>query len=149
SDVQWAGRRGRKAPDIGSLAGTGGEPVHAHAIVQPERFRPRPTRRPSGLRPWAASAAATGTGSAVVVLSIAELPFGQLAPLLRFDAQRRDRTRLEPSETDLVARLLAVPVGLVVDPLQRRVDLFQQLALAIARPQLEAELGLLRRAVVR
>src|SRR5690606_12339649 len=107
---------------------------------------PRPTTR----------AAASGSrrrecasGSTIVVLAVAELPLGKLAALLGLDAQRRDRTSLEAAQADLVARLLAVAVGAVLDALQRRVDLLQELSLAIARAQLEAELGLLRGPVVR
>src|SRR5690606_2306341 len=81
---------------------------------------PRPTTR----------AAASGSrrrecasGSTIVVLAVAELPLGKLAALLGLDAQRRDRTSLEAAQADLVARLLAVAVGAVLDALQRRVDL--------------------------
>src|SRR5690606_15086761 len=86
---------------------------------------------------------------AVLILAVAELPLGELATLLRLDAQRRDRPRFEPAQADLVAGLLAVAVRAVLDPLQRSVDLLQELPLAIASAQLQSELRLLSRAVVR
>src|SRR5579875_2155540 len=65
-----------------------------------------------------------------------------LVPLLRFDRERGDRPRLEAAQRDRLARLLAIAVGALVDPHQRLVDLGDQLALAIARAQLDRAIGL-------
>src|SRR5512141_481679 len=87
-------------------------------------------------------------GSAIVV-PVAELLLATLAPLLGFDAQGCHRPRLEALHADGFAGLETEAVRAVLDALQRLFDLADQLALAIAGAQLEAELGLLRRAVVR
>ena len=65
-----------------------------------------------------------------------------LVTLLRLDRQRRDRPGLEALEGDRLAGLLAIAVGAVVDPGQRGVDLGDQLALAVAGPQLDRAVGL-------
>jgi len=67
--------------------------------------------------------------------------------LLRFDAQRRDRTRLKPAQRDRVAGLFAEAIGAVLDASQRRVDLRDQLPLAIASPQLHRAFRFRRSAV--
>src|SRR5688572_25683348 len=85
----------------------------------------------------------------IAIVPIAVLLFPTFAALLRLDAQGRDRTRFEPLDADLFAGLDAVTVRAVFDALDRFVDLADQLALAVARAQLEAELRLLRGAVVR
>jgi hypothetical protein len=85
----------------------------------------------------------------IAIVSIAVLLFPTFAALLRLDAQGRNRTRFESLDADLFAGLDAVTVGAVLDALDRFVDLANQLALAIARAQLEAELRLLRGAIVR
>src|SRR5487761_559938 len=76
----------------------------------------------------------------VSVVAVAVLSLAALAPLLGLDAQGGDRPRLQALDADLLAGLQAVAVAAVVDALQRLVDLANQLALAIARPQLQAEL---------
>src|ERR1700682_1413237 len=55
-----------------------------------------------------------------------------LVALLRFHRERGDRSRLQPLQRDRLAGLLAIAVGVVLDALQRRVDLGDQLALAVA-----------------
>src|SRR5438874_7914318 len=65
-----------------------------------------------------------------------------LVTLLRLDRERRDRARLEPLERDRLAGLLAIAVGAVVDAEERGVDLGDQLALAVARAQLDRAVGL-------
>ena len=64
-----------------------------------------------------------------------------LVALLRFDRQRRDRAGFEPLQRDRLAGLLAIAVGVVVDALQRGVDLGDQLALAVAGAQLDGAVG--------
>src|SRR5690606_13433272 len=66
--------------------------------------------RRAAMKPPASQQRMPVSGSTIVVLAIAELPLGELAPLLRFHAQGGDRTSLESAQTDLVARLLAVAV---------------------------------------
>ena len=70
-----------------------------------------------------------------------------LVTLLRLEAQRRDGPRLEPAQADRLVGFLAIAVAAVLDALQRRVDLGDELALAVARPQLDAAIGLERGAV--
>ena len=65
-----------------------------------------------------------------------------LVPLLCFDRKRRDRPRLETPERDRLAGFLAIAVSAVVDACERGVDLGDQLALTIARPQFDRTIGL-------
>src|SRR5947207_1399193 len=68
--------------------------------------------------------------------------FAFLVALLRLDRERRDRARLQPLQRDRLAGLLAIAVGVVLDALQRRVDLGDQLALAVAGAQFNGAVGL-------
>src|SRR5690606_29227498 len=86
---------------------------------------------------------------AVAVVPIAVLLFTTFAALLRLDRQRGHGPGLQPLHADLFAGLEAVAVAAILDAGQRLVDLADQLALAIARAQLEAEFLFLRGAVVR
>src|SRR5229473_7481913 len=70
-----------------------------------------------------------------------------LVALLRFHRQRRDRAGFQPLQRDRLAGLLAIAVGVVVDALQRRVDLGDQLALAVAGTQFDRAVGFRRGAV--
>src|SRR6185312_13655637 len=65
-----------------------------------------------------------------------------LVALLRLYREGCDRTGLEPLQRDRLAGLLAIAVGVVLDPLQRGVDLGDQLALAVAGAQLDRAVGL-------
>jgi len=62
--------------------------------------------------------------------------------LLGSDRQGCDRARFEASQRDRLAGLLAIAVGTIVDALQGSIDLADQLALTIARPQLDRPLRL-------
>ena len=73
--------------------------------------------------------------------------FATFVTLLRLDRQRGDRPRVEPLERDRLAGLLAVAVGAFLDALQRRIDLGDQLALAVAGAKLDCPVGLGRGAV--
>src|SRR5262249_49237257 len=68
--------------------------------------------------------------------------FAPLVPLLRLDGERGDRACLEPLERDRLAGLFAVAVGAVLEAGQRLLDLGDQLALAVARAQLDGAIGL-------
>src|SRR3954468_6258930 len=73
-----------------------------------------------------------------------------LAPfvtLLRLDREGRDRARFEPLERDRLAGLLAIAVGAVIKAGDRRIDLRDQLALSVARPQFDGTIRFGRRAV--
>ena len=70
-----------------------------------------------------------------------------LVALLRLHRQRRDRTGFQPLQRDRLAGLLAIAVGVVLDALQRRVDLGDQLALAVAGAQFDRAVGFGRGAV--
>ena len=67
--------------------------------------------------------------------------------LLRLDRQGGDRAGIEPPEADRLAGFLAIAVGAVLDALEGGIDLGDQLALAVARPELEGAVGLGRGAV--
>src|SRR5712691_7134034 len=95
------------------------------------------TRGPDRGRPEACS---PGPGLLVAVGA-----FHPLVSLLRLDRQGGDRARLEPSDADRLIGLLAKPVGAAVEPGEGGVDLGDQLALAIARAQLDGPFGLQRR----
>src|ERR1700677_565390 len=70
-----------------------------------------------------------------------------LVALLRLHRQRGDRAGFEPLQRDWLAGLLAIAVGVVVDALQRRVDLGDQLALPVAGAQFDGAVGFGRSAV--
>ena len=61
--------------------------------------------------------------------------------LLRLDRQRGDGPRIQSLEADRLSSFLAVAVGAFVDPLHRRIDLGDQLALAIAGAKLDGPVG--------
>jgi hypothetical protein len=65
-----------------------------------------------------------------------------LVALLRLHRQRRDRARLQPLQRDRLSGLLAIAVGVVLDALQRGVDLGDQLALAVAGAEFDRAVGL-------
>src|ERR1700730_2863107 len=102
------------------------------------------SRAPAGAaRVWSA-----GRRSPVAVVSVAVLTFAPLPTLLGLDAQGGHRPRFQALHADFLACLEAIAVRAVLDPLESFVDLADQLALAIARTQLEAEFLFLRRSVV-
>src|ERR1700686_133474 len=67
--------------------------------------------------------------------------------LLRFHRQRCDRAGFQPLQRDRLAGLLAIAVGVVLDALQRSVDLGDQLALAVAGAQFDGAIGFGRGAI--
>jgi hypothetical protein len=73
---------------------------------------------------------------------VAVHPLAALVTLLRLYRERSDRASFEPFERDRLADILAVAVGAVIEPLQRSVDLGDQLTLAVARAQLNRAVGL-------
>src|SRR5690606_22532868 len=87
--------------------------------------------------------------SAVAVVAVAVLLLTAFAALLRLQRQGGHGARLQALHADRLAGLQAIAVGAVLDARQRLVDLADQLALPVARAQLEAELLLLRGTVVR
>src|SRR5580698_8211527 len=70
-----------------------------------------------------------------------------LVAFLGFNRQRRDWPCFQPLDRDWIAGLFAEAVGALFDPLQRRVDLRDQLVLAVAGPKLDSPVGLRRCAV--
>src|SRR6185312_2175426 len=68
-------------------------------------------------------------------------------PLLGLHRQGRDRARFEAAQRDRLAGFFAIAVAAVVDAGQSLVDLGDQLALAVARAQLDRAVGLGRGAV--
>src|SRR5688572_16844492 len=63
-------------------------------------------------------------------------------PLLRLDRKRRDRPGVQALERNRLAGLFAEAVGAILQPPQGGVDLGDQLALAVAGPELQLTLGL-------
>src|SRR6185312_9404843 len=74
-------------------------------------------------------------------------PLAPLVPFLRLDRERGNGPRLQPAQRNRLAGLLAVAVSAVFDAAERLVDLGDQLALAIARAQLDGTVGFGRRPV--
>src|SRR5215469_10577953 len=70
-----------------------------------------------------------------------------LVALLRLDREGGDRAGFEALERDRLSRFLAIAVGVVLDALQRGVDLGDQLALAVAGAKLDGAVGLGRRPI--
>src|SRR5215470_20262165 len=62
-------------------------------------------------------------------------------PLLGFDRQCRNRACFEPAQRNWLAGFLAVAIGAIVNARERLIDLGDQLALAIARPQFDCAVG--------
>src|SRR5690606_16132433 len=56
---------------------------------------------------------------------------------LRFQAQRGGGPGVEPGNADRIAGFLAIAIGAVIDALERRVDLGNQLALPVPRTQFQ------------
>lgn len=66
---------------------------------------------------------------------------------LRLDRQGGDGARIEPPERDGLARLFAIAVGAILDPVQCSIDLGDQFPLPVARPKFEGPVRLGRGAV--
>src|SRR5258708_10377111 len=88
------------------------------------------------------SSTPVGIGSIVAVGA-----FHALVALLRLEAQRGDGAGFQATDADRLVGFLAIAVAAVLDAHQRRVDLGDQLALAVARAQLDRALRLQRRPV--
>src|SRR5690606_31588681 len=89
-----------------------------------------------------------GQGPAVGLAgSVAVELLAQLAPLLRLGRQRGGGPREQPGNADRLAGFLAIAVLAAFDAGERLLHLLQQLALAVARAQLQRMLLLDRRAV--
>src|ERR1700722_4197969 len=86
---------------------------------------------------------------AVTVVAVAVLPLAPFAALLGFDREGGYRSRLEALDADFLAGFQTVAVAAVLDALQGLIDLADKLAFTVACAQLEAELLLLRGAIVR
>src|SRR6185437_702947 len=69
-------------------------------------------------------------------------PLAPLVHLLRLEAEGRYWAGVEPCDTDRIAGFLAITVGAVLDTLQGRVDLGDQLTLAIPGPKLKCPVAL-------
>src|SRR5829696_8345789 len=69
-------------------------------------------------------------------------PLVLLVPLLRLDRHRRNRAGFEAAQRDRLAGDLAIAIGAVVDARDSGIDLGDELALAVARPELDRAVGL-------
>lgn len=56
---------------------------------------------------------------------------------LRFQRQGRDGTRFQPAQADGIACVVAIAIGIILDPQQRGVDFRHQLALPVTRAQFQ------------
>src|SRR5579871_1167854 len=81
------------------------------------------------------------------LLLVAVDAFAAFVAFLRLDGERGDRARFQAFEGNRLARFLAVAVGPVFDALQRRIDLGDELALAVAGAQFYGAVGLRGRTV--
>src|SRR6185437_4628120 len=91
-----------------------------------------------------------GPGLAVCVAGLLAVELLlELAALLRLDGERGGGPREQALDADRLAGLLAESVAAVLDARERRVDLLQELPLAVARAKLERVLLLERGAVGR
>src|SRR5947207_15623462 len=79
-------------------------------------------------------------GGQILLVAIHLLAF--FVALLRLDRKRGDGAGFQPLQRDRLASFLAIAVGVVLDALQRRIDLGVQLALAVAGAQLDRAVGL-------
>ncbi len=70
-----------------------------------------------------------------------------LVALLRFEAQGGHRPRVEALHANRLACFLAITVGAVLDALQSRIDLRDQLPLAVAGAKFNSAIGLVARPV--
>ena len=109
--------------------------------------------RPQVARPWRPGVAGESVPSEAVEWMCRSMAVGRLnskSLLQRFlfglalDALGRHRPRLEPLDRDLLTAGFADPVGAVLDPLERLLDLLDQLALAVADAEQEIAVGLQR-----
>jgi hypothetical protein len=73
--------------------------------------------------------------------------FAPLVLFLGFQRHRGDRARIQPLQADRLSGHLAIAVFATLDPPQRRVDLGDQLALAVAGAQFQRAVGLFAGAV--
>src|SRR6202167_5908049 len=113
-----------------------------------------PHKRPRANRPWyglcraEAVALLTMTKNPTVDTRrrrgflLAINPLAALVTLLRFDRERGDRAGFKALDGDRLASLLAIAVRAVFDPRQRRVDLGNELALAIPGAQFNGAISL-------
>src|SRR5262249_44619679 len=84
-----------------------------------------------------ASARPRGAMASIVAVD----PLAPLVAFLRLDRKRGDGAGPHAAQRDRLAGLLAIAVGAVVEPRQRGVDLGDELALAIARAQLDGTIS--------
>src|SRR6056297_335120 len=84
-----------------------------------------------------------GAARSVVAMHL----FPALVTFLCLEAHGGDRARIQPLERDGLARHFAIPIFAIRDPAQRRIDLGDQLALAITGPQFQRAIGFLAGAI--
>src|SRR3954454_19570275 len=86
------------------------------------------------------AAVVSARGGQILLVAIHLLAF--FVALLRLDRKRGDGAGFQPLQRDRLPRFLPIAVGVVLDALQRRIDLGDQLALAVAGAQLDRAVGL-------
>ena len=68
--------------------------------------------------------------------------FAALVHFLGLKAQGGDRAGVKAGDADRIAGFFAIPIGPVIEALERRVDLGNELALPVAGSQLESAIAL-------
>ena len=88
-----------------------------------------------------------GIGSAFARITNFSRPVNPLAPFMAFlglDRKRRNGARIKAFQADGIARLFAIAVSAIVDPLQGRFNLGNEFALPVTRPKLKGAVGFRR-----
>src|SRR5690606_28476870 len=102
--------------------------------------RPRATpQRPRRLTGCSAAAASPAPKERHSVVAVD--PLAPLVAFLRLEREGRDRSRLQSPQGDRLPGLLTIAVGAVIDACERLVDLGDQLALTVTRPQFDGPIG--------
>src|SRR6476646_5681920 len=126
------------------------------SAISPSTSRSAPAKPPRSRSPMpreqaTASALQGNEGVGNRGYSLLPIPYSLIFPehllaplvtLLGFERQRGNGSRIEALQADRLARLLAEAVGALLDARQGGVDLGDQLALAVAGPELECAVGL-------
>ena len=136
---------------------------HGSALPRCWRYWPSPKRAAVACNPWAAATQDPDKQSAPERRRLQReqthrqaakqnrarrpAPWAVFPAFLGIQAHGGDRTRLEALQTDFLVGFFAETVAPVFDPLERLVDLSDQLAIAVARTQFQRVLGLPRRAL--
>ena len=141
TSVSEAAQKARDFEDKAMRLGGNMAPDRAGAASDarpPRQLIGGPTRDFAGARPGPSTLRSQPPLRSLLAIDA----FAAFVPLLRLQRQRRDRTRVEPLEANRLARFRNSRTSCPADAGQCRVDLGDELALAVARPQLQRAVGL-------